>query len=84
MQDRPSSSSPSSSSWPLPNPVSPLRSLADMQSSYLASSDCIEEMSYSGIGGMGGGGIGRGGGGGEEDNSRDILRSEVSEFLHTA
>ena len=73
MQDRPSIySSTSSSSRPAPSPVSPLRSLADMQSSCLASSDCVEDASYSGSG------IGVG----EEDSSRDFSRSQVSKILH--
>ena len=72
MQDRPSSCS-SPSSWPRPTPVSPLRSLADMQSGHLASSDCIEEMSYSGV-------EVREGGVGDEDSSRDISRSQVSKM----
>lgn len=76
MQDRPSiySSTSSSSSRPAPNPVSPLRSLADMQSSCLASSDCVEDVSYSGSG------IGICIG--EEDSSRDFLRSQVSKMSY--
>ena len=71
MQDRPSSCS-TSSSWPHTSPISPPRSLAEMQSCHRASSECIEEMSYSGVGV----------GAGDEESSRDISRSQVRMYRH--
>jgi hypothetical protein len=71
MQDRPSSCS-TSSSWPHPSPISPPRRIAEMQSCHRASSECIEEMSYSGVGV----------GAGDEESSRDISRSQVRIYCH--